>query len=402
MKVFKTCNTIIKRRITAMALYFLIFLALTVIMPILTADQHTLDFFEMKPNFTVINRDGDTPLSEGLAAYLGARGNKVVLDDRLETLQDASFYRATDYIIILPQGFRDAFFSGGTVKIKTVATTDSAKGFYVDMLINQYLNQARFYGSPDGMGEEALAAAVIRDLSAETRVETKRFGAGAPISTGFLIYNRMLSYMVIILIILCVSNTTSAFRRPDMRMRNLCSPLKPRSMSLQQILCGVLVSAAVWVSLTVLGFIMYGSELAAADRRTVGLILLNTLVITLLALSVASLVSSFIRSANSQNAAANFVSLGLCFLGGVFVPLDLFGEGLLMASRFTPVYWYSTALDNIFALTSFEWGVMAPIWQAMLTQLIFTAAFFCLALVIGKHINQSEKSFSSVQTELDA
>ena len=402
MRVFNACNIIIKRRFGAFVLYFAVFMALTIIMPMMSAELYTTDFTELKPNFTVINRDGVSPLSDGLVIYLGGLGHEIVLYDRRETLQDASFYNATDYIVILPQGFRDAFIEGRPLMIETVATTESAKGLYVDLLINQYFNQLRLYRETSDMGEDELVSAVLGDLSVETRVVTKRFGAGAPVDPTYQIYNRMLSYILIVLILVSVSNFTSSFRRTDIRMRNLCAPLKPRSMSGQQILCGVLVSLAAWILLTLMGVIVFGSSIRGIDGKIVLLTLLNTLIMTLVALSIAALVSLFVKSPNSQNAIANFVSLGLCFLGGVFVPMNLLGEGILAAARFTPIYWHTTALGHIFELTSFSAGALAPIWQAMLTQLIFAAAFICLSLVIGKHMNQSEKSFGSIRTELEA
>ena len=402
MRVFKTCNLIIKRHFGSLILYFGIFMALSVIMPAMASEQISTDFSGMKPNFTIINRDGDTPLSDGLVTYLGTRGIQVDLEDRKDALQDAAFYHATDFIAILPQEFHDAFLSGGSVKIETVITTESAKGYYVDSLVNQYLNQARIAQAAGGMDEETLVSGVLRDLSTETGVEMKRFGAGAPVNEGFQVYSRMICYIIMVMIILCISNIMSAFRRPDLRMRNLCAPTKPRSMSLQQILCGVLVSIAAWALLTMLGFVMYGSKLSGTDGRIILLVLLNSFIVTLVALAIATLAGPFIKSPNSQNAIANFASLGLSFLGGVFVPLDMLGEGMLAVARFTPTHWYVTALNHICALTSFGGDVMSPIWQAMLTQLAFAAALFCVALVVSKHLNQSERSFSSVRTELDA
>ena len=402
MKVFSACMLIIKRHITSLSLYFCVFLALSVIMPGLSFEQTGMDFAEIKPNFTVINRDGDTPLSEGLSAYLGTRGSEVALEDRKDVLQDATFFHATDYIAIIPNGFRDAFFSGSPLSIETVVTAETAKGYYADSLANRYFNQVRMRLDPGGLDEETLVAAALSDLVMEANVEVRQFGAGAPVDEVFQEFSRLMCYIVLVLIILCISNIMSAFLRPDMRMRNLCAPMKPRNMSVQQMLCGALVSVAAWALVTALGFIIYGSKLAETDSRSVLLIVLNSFVVMIVALAIASFAGPFINSPNSQNAIANFTSLGLCFLGGVFVPLDLMGEGILTAARFTPLYWYSTALDRICKLNSYSKAALAPVWQAMLTQLAFAAAFFCLALVVGKHLNQSERSFGSVRTELDA
>ncbi|MCL1917111.1 MAG: ABC transporter permease [Peptococcaceae bacterium] len=402
MTVFKACFMIVKRHYAALALYFSIFMVLAVAMTALSADNFSTDFSATRPAFTLITRDGHTPLLAGLASYLREHGNEVVLDDRTEALQDASFYHATDYIAIVPQGFHDAFFDGEPLKIETVLTTESAKGYYADRLVTQYLNLARLYQAAGDIDEETIISSVLKDLSIEAPVEKKHFGAGAPVNEGFQLYAQIVCYIIIVLIILCISNITSAFRRPDLRMRNLCAPTKPRSFSGQQILCGAVVSIAAWLLLMTIGFALYGSQLSGTDGRIIGLILLNTFIVTVVALSLASLASLFIRSPNSQSAAANLLALGLCFLGGVFVPLHMMGESILTVSKFTPTYWYSTALEHICTLTSFGGDVLAPVWQAMLMQLAFALAIFCVALVISKYQNQSERFFSSIQTELEA
>lgn len=402
MKVFEVCCLIIKRHFGAFALYFGIFITLSVVMTSFYTDSYSSDFSAQKPNFTVINRDSDSPLTDGLVAYLSEHGVEVVLDDEKEELQDATFFHATDYIAILPEGFHDAFWSGQPLNIETVTTTESAKGYYADSLVNQYLNLARMYiaSSPE-TDEKTLVTSVIKDLKAEVKVEKKQFKAGAPVNENFQVYSRMMCYIMLVLIILCISNIMQAFRRTEVRMRNLCSPLNPRVMSGQQILCGVVVGIAAWLLMTAVGFIFYGTKLSGTDVRLIALILLNTFIVMLVSLSIASLASQFISGPNAQNAAANFLSLALCFLGGAFVPLEMMGEGLLAVSRFVPTYWYVTALDRICSLNSFSGDALTPIWQAMLIQLAFAAAFLCVTLVISKYQNQSERAFGSVRTELE-
>ncbi|MCL2051555.1 MAG: ABC transporter permease [Lachnospiraceae bacterium] len=401
MRVFKTCLIVVKRRIASLLLYFIIFLLLSIIMPMMGGESQSMDFAGLKPNFTVINRDGDSPLSAGLVTYLGGHGTEVILEDKKDVLQDATFFRAIDIIIILPQGLNQTFHAGDDFVIETVVTTETAMGYYAESLLNQYFNQARIIKSSGEIKDETLISMVLEDLSLETRVEVRRFGTGGPIGENYHLYMRFVSYILIVLIILCVANIMTAFRRPDIMMRNLCSPIKPRNMSGQQILCNVLVSISAWLLMTALGLIFHWPVISAIDGRIVGLILLNSLTMTIIALSLASMIGPVINNPTTINGAANFGGLGLCFLGGIFVPLDLFGDAFLAVARFTPVYWYNMALDQIVALTSFGREALLPIWQAMLTQLLFAAAFFSVALAIGKHLSQSEKYFSSVRTEIE-
>ena len=403
MKVFEACLIVIKRRITTFIVYFAVFLALAILIPALAGDQMSTEFSQLKPNITVINRDGDSSLTDGLMAFLREQGNKIALEDDKRTLQDATFYRATDYIVFLPQGFHDSFISGAPVTLDKVVTTESAKGYYADSLVNRYLNLVRVYLAAGSQWDEGeLVSTVLSDLSLQANAVATWYGSGAPMAQDFLIFSRMLPYILLVLSILVVTNITLVFKRPDIRMRNMSSPLRPRTQSWQQILCCSIMCVIAWLLMVIIGFIIYGSSLDGVDGRLVALLLLNSFVFTVVALSISALIGSFARSPNAQNAAANVVGLGLCFLGGVFVPLEMFGEGLLSVARFLPTFWTVTAIEHIGTLTSFEASSLGPIWQALLIQLVFAAAFFCVTLLIGKHQNQSEKSFGSIRTELEA
>jgi ABC-2 type transport system permease protein len=373
-------------------------------MTTLNVDQFSLDFSAMEPNFTVINRDIDSPLAKGLVAYLSEHGNEVIIDDDKTALQDASFFLATDYIIFLPQGFRDSFFSDEPLSLEIVKTTETAIGFYADSLVNQYLNQVRFHTTAIGGGidEQTIISAVQRDLSMQASIEKIHFGISAPLDERFTIYNQMASYALLVLSVLCVTNITMVFRRSDLRLRNLCSPLRPRAISLQLMLCSALFCIFAWILVSTLGFVMFGSNLGDVDNRVLALIVLNSFVFTFVAMSVAALSGSFVRSINSQNAAANMMTLGLCFLGGVFVPLSMLGDNVIMVSRFLPTYWYVTGLETISKMTSFDSEALRPIWQAMLIQLTFAAAISCVTLTISKQQSQSEKNIGSTKTELEA
>lgn len=403
MKVFRACLTIMKRRAAAFLVYFIIFTALAVVMTTFSVKQYSTDFSEIKPNFTVINRDRKTPLTDGLLAYLREHGTEVKLEYSRDALQDATFYHASDYILILPEGFSDAFGTASPVLMDTVTTPDSARGYYMDSLVNQYLNICKTYkAAKPGLDEAVWIPSVLKDLSLEASVEKKIFGNSQPVPETYQIYNRMGAYIIIILITLCVSMILMVFRRTDLRMRNLCAPLKSYSLSGQLILYSGVVSIMSWVLLTVTGFVLYYEKLVGTDARAVALILLNSLVFMVVSLGVAMIAGCFIRTSSMQNAVANFLSLGLCFLGGIFVPLDMLGEGLLSVARFMPTYWYVTALDSICGLTSFTSETMAPIWQSMLIQLGFAAALLCVSLVVNKNRNRAENSFGDIKTEMEA
>ena len=402
MKVFNTCFIIIKRHAGAFLIYLVIFIALSFVMTSFSTDQYNSDFSGIKPNFTVINRDKETPLTNGLTEYLRLNGTEVLLEDQKEKLQDALFYHASDYILIIPEGFHESFKTDGDKLLDVVITPDSAKGYYMDSLVSQYLNLAATYQRTSDYDEQTIADNVLESLAVETKVEKKQFSTSQPVNLNFQIFNRMESYIIMVLIILCVSTIFLMFRRPDLNMRNLCSPVKPRWMNGQLTLCCAIVSFVAWLLLTVTGFIIYGSKLVGTDIKIILLMILNSFVFTTVAFSLAILAGAFVRSMNAQHAVSNFLSLGLCFLGGVFVPLEMLGEGMLSVAKMMPTYWYMTSLNQICSLTSFSNETLAPVWQAMLIQVGYAAALFCVSMVVNKYRNQSEKTFSSIRTEIEA
>lgn len=401
MRIFKACLMITKRHAGSLIIYFVVFLALCIAMTNFSVDKYTPDFTAQKPEFTIINRDKETPLTEALRNYLREQGTEVVLEDRKEILQDATFFHASEYILIIPSGFHAALFTSQPSALQTIMTPDSAQGYYLDQLVNQYWNLVRTYQKA-GLGRDAqeIADAISQDLSLAAQVEKKSFGSGKPVEDIVAVYSRMQAYIQLVLIILAVSTILLTFQRPDLRMRNLCGPIRPRSIVLQRLLFGAVVSVIAWLLLCLLSMLVYSPQLAGVDIRIIGLIHLNSFVYMIVCLALAMVAGSFTKSFNGQNSLSNILSLGLCFLGGIFVPLEMFSDAMLAVAKFTPTYWYSRALSGICSLSLWDAQTLEPIFQAFLFQLGFAAAFFCIFLVVHKYHNGAENSFGSVRTEL--
>ena len=145
MRVFKACITIMKRRALTFIVYLIVFLLLCVVITAMSAQKSGGGFEAVKPTYTFINRDTDSELIRGLKAYLDTHASEVPLADEKEALQDASFFHASDYILIVPQGFAASVYGGDARPLQTVTVPDSANGYYVDRLVNQYLRLDRNY-----------------------------------------------------------------------------------------------------------------------------------------------------------------------------------------------------------------------------------------------------------------
>ena len=403
MKVFKTCMIIMMRRKWTILTYLLIFIPIAIIISSFQTKQYNTNFNETKPEYAVINRDTDNAVINGLTAFLKDKGAQIQLEDNKEALQDASFFHEAEYIIIIPEGFSDLLFTDKELTLQTVTSPDSINGYYMDLLVNRYFDLVRTYHlTAADMSYDEIVENVLEDLSLSAQIEKIQYSESEPVPDSYHTYCRFMSYVLMVLTILCTSTILLSFSLPDIRMKNNCSPLKPHHISIQMALYSLIISLIIWFLLNLFGLIVHAYNLSGVDVKLISLIILNSFTYMLVSISIAMLAGSLANDLNSQNAFANIISLSFSFLGGVFVPLEMFGDRLISVAKFIPTYWYSTALDNICSLTAFSKITLAPIISAVLIQLGFAFAIFCIALVIRKKKAGSEKSYGSRQTYIEA
>ena len=65
--------------------------------------------------------------------------------------------------------------------------------------------------------------------------------------------------------------------------------------------------------------------------------MLNSLTLLLVGLALSFLLGTFITKEDILTALVNVVTLGMSFLCGVFVPLDIMGKGVKTVAHFLPV-----------------------------------------------------------------
>lgn len=401
MRVFKACILIIRRRILTFAVYFGIFMALSLVMGKTVASEYAGGFSEVKVNFTVINRDKETPLTDEMMDYLKSHGNYVEIEDEKEALQDARFNNAVSYILIIPEGFQESLAGEEPMLLQENCSESSAYGYQMSSYVNRFWNLAHTW-MKSGIEEsdEKIAAQVSEIVGKEAEVEMKQYNEKLVIPTSYQLQHRVSAYIILIMSLLCVSMVFLCFQRPDIRMRNLCGALKPRDRMLQMTLATSLVGTVFWILLNAAVYMSCFKDMQGTDIKIIGLILLNSFVMLVFAMSLAVLVAQFVKDYNSQGAMANILSLGLSFLGGVFVPVEIMGEQMRSVIRFLPVYWFETGLNRICGLTELNADSLRPVWECMGTLLGFTAAVLCIALAVNRYKSSGEESYWSVHTEL--
>ena len=383
MQVYKAFFKVISKNLTEIIIYVAVFLFFAIALGNTADNPEDMDFKETKINVAFINNDEDSKIVDGLRSYIGENSNIVDLKNNKTDLQDALFFREVEYIINIPKGFTEKVLSRNkNVNIEKNTIPNSGSEVYMDNLINRYLNTAKMYTSAiNNISQEELIKFVNKDLSYDTKVEISSNANGSVVNSNCRNYYNFLSYSLFAILILGVSAVMTTFNNKDLKMRNLSSALTLRSMNYQMILGNITFTALLWMIMIVASFVMYGSYMFTINGL---LFLLNSFVFSIAVLSISLLIGNLINSKNAMSAAANVVSLGSCFISGVFVPQAYLGESVINIARFNPTYWYVKANNEISLLVNYSNENLTPIFMSMLVVCGFALAILAVTLVVIK------------------
>lgn len=382
MQVFKAYFKIILKNIPLMSIYIIVFLGLAAIFAFSPSPVGNTDFEDTSLPIAVINQDGESPLSQGLTDYLGKHFVLVSLENTEKAKQDALFYQKAIYIATIPQGFSRAFNAGEKPTIETVTVPNTPEAFFVNQKVEQYLNTLWLYQNflPDAT-VESLISATQKDLEQSTDVVMVQFSKNTT-NNNHIRYFNFTAYALLAILILGISSIMMVFNQKDLRLRNLVSPMTHMNYNLQLIAGSFLFSFVVWIVLVAVGIFFFWSM--AAIRSAIILCSINVFVMMLAALSIGFLVSQFVKARNVQSAMANVISLGLCFLSGVFVPQLFLGDAVLKVAQFNPVFWFVKANETIGNLSVINQATLMPIFINMGIVLAFAVAIFVVAMVVSR------------------
>lgn len=387
MQVYKAFFKVIYKNLSQIMIYVCVFLFLAIVLSKTYTNPVNTNFTETKINIAFINHDTNSKLVDGLKEYLGKNTNIVNIPDDTKKLQDALFFRQVEYIVKVPKGFTEGLKNGENLQLEKTTLPNSTSEIYMDSIVNKYLNIAKLYvSSMHDLSDDQLISYINKDLSQKVDVKVSSSSGKNSDDIRFTYYYNYLAYSLFAVLILGVCSVMMVFNNTDLKKRNLCSPLKLGSMNFQMILGNISFAIITWLAMILVSFILYSNFVFSPKGL---LLILNSFVFTLAALSISFLIGNVLKSKNAMSAAANVFSLGTCFISGVFVPQALLGKTVLRIASFTPTYWYVKSNNYIQDMANFKMENLTPIFSNMLIIVGFAAAAFAIALVLIKQKRMS-------------
>ncbi|MDL2236999.1 ABC transporter permease [Christensenellaceae bacterium OttesenSCG-928-K19] len=376
MQVFKCFLKIVRQNIGMLIMYLMIFIILVAAFSNFGSTQQLESYSDTKVNLAIIDRDS-SGASRALTGILAERHTLISLPDDVQALQDALYNRDVAYILFIPAGYEQTLLSGKSPMLENAQIPSSYSGEYVTHLVEGYTSTLGVYlGAGFSLADALINTA--NDLSSQAAVTmTHPEGAEAP---GIYYYYKYLSYAVLLMIIFGLCPVLMVFNQKQIAMRMNSSALPLRSKNFGLGLGAIALAAICFAVLILFGFIMYGSDMLQSGAL---ICLLNAACFLATSVTLAFLIGQLSKSGNMLSALANAVGLGLSFLGGVFVPLEVMGSDMQRIAQLFPTYWYVHVTDLSIGSGAAS-QLTTEMAQSMGIQLLFAAAFLAAALVVSR------------------
>ena len=385
MIIFKIFLKTTKKSLGSIIPYFAIFF-LIIMMLSQFGGNNAAEFSETKITMAVFDHD-NTTLSNALYNYLNETQDITQLKEDRDLLIENLYSQMITYVLFIPEGFEEKILNAKDVSelndiTEYMASSGSTSTVLMDNKISGYVKTLATY----------IIAGVDKDKAIEntndiqntaTTVSTLSGNDAGEKSMPYYFF-QYLPHIMINVIMSGLGLVYLTFRKKDLANRITCSSLSVKSQNLQIILGSSIYVFVTFAIFVIAAIAIFGDTLF---NTTGGLYILNTAVFAIFTLALTYFVSYVIKSQNGLSGACNICSLGLSFLGGVFVPMEVMSGTVLKISQFLPTYWYIKAHNIAEEYT----GSSAQIKDFLLSlgiQLLFAITLFAGALVLQKRKNK--------------
>ena len=388
MIVFKTFWRIMKQYWWIVFLYVTILTSLSIIN--LSAAPVT-DFVDTKPEITIVSQNpsdlATKPFTKNFLNYLSK--NTKIIDLKESETTDALFYQKISMILYLPEDLESKIISGQkiTLDYRTSGnyTAELSKNLikrYFELQRTEILESKNSSKEQSNIPSEDSEKIISRlnqrlDQSPTVRLASKNATNLSKIAAFF----NFASYtiMAIILYVTCFIN--ASFNKSSVKKRTIVSSLHLKKYNFSLLLANSIFAFSVFALLTTLSFFVLGNIVLTPFFIFE---ILNILLYTLAALTLAELVSTFNLSRDAVSGVVNLLSLAPAFLSGAFVPTYFLPSFVLTIAHIFPTYWFIDTNNKITTLTDFNLSSFLAILPNLLVLVLFSIIFIVANLVLSK------------------
>ena len=370
MTVFKTFWKIVNKYKGTIILYTVMLISFGGIN--LTSNDTTTTFTSTLPNIAIVNNDQKSVLTNNLISYLSENSKVVDIENDEEKINDALFYRDVSYVVYIPKNYTNDVLKGMNPTINIKSTNDYTSSLE-EMMLTDYLNLQNTYLKLTT--DQAKLTNYINDTLKDksevvltSKVDTKSLSKVSR-------YFNFASYSILAVVIFIITLVLTSFKEKTVNKRIVVSSMNYKKHSGLILKSSLLYALIVWVLFSLLAIILLGKSLLNIRGL---LLLLNTLVFTLQALTFALLISSLVNNKDAIGGIVNVVALGSAFLCGAFIPSMYLPEKVVSISHIFPAYYYNNSNDLVTSLEVINLTTLKPFITNIMMMLVFMLVFILL------------------------
>lgn len=338
----------------------------------------------------LIDRD-QSKVSRAIEHALGASDELIDVADEQAALQDALATDRVDAVVIVPEGFGAELIaaaraggempelesaSGGDMQAAALGSQRAGR------LASLIATEAAL---EPNQSEQDVCEAVAASLDAAADIEVLQGAEGSTAASRLSFYLTFSSYTVTSSIVVVAGVVLAAINAPDVRRRQLASPVSSLRLGLGSMgACAVLTLAiCLWVA--GVGIVTSGADelLSLAVPQVIAAVA-ALVVFALVPLSLAYALAQCGFKEESLNAIANLGGMVMSFLGGAWVPLSLMGAEVQAVARFTPTYWMYDAVTRALGASAWTPQVAGVYAVDLAVIALFAGAILSAGLVAAR------------------
>lgn len=382
MQVFKLYFKLLYKSSLSVIIYVMIFTAIVGFVLPVNQNTKTQAFSDYKCKYALFDYDNSEE-SEALAGYLSKEHEYTeIANDEADTIQDELYNRNVLAVVKIKKGYGKKFDTETISQyLEIYAIPQTVYANLVENDINSYVSTLKVY----------IAAGYSCDEAIERVNSHDAVGINVSYPDGEYVNERKLidyeftylGWVLIAMLITLITPVLIKLNEKSVRARIECSAYRFSRLNKEMLLGVSVTGIAFAVYFTLLAYVMCKDELVTGNGF---LLVCNMLCMIITAMSMAFLVSKLTDNCQAITMISNVVSLGMSFLCGVFVPMELLGTFVTRIAHFLPVYWYVKLIDE----TRQAGGLKTDrAFMYMAIQLMFAAVIVIAALVISKNKRQA-------------
>lgn len=379
MQVFKTYFRILKSYRGIVILYASIFLGVAIVMANANAGGGEEVFVADRLDVGIIDRDHSS-FAKGLREYFADEHNLKEMKDQEDAILNELYWREVDYVLVIPEGYEKSLTDtdSGNMDLECMKVPGSFESSFFESELSLYLSKLK--GLLESGETLSGAFSIMQDIQEKKAEVSMADFVNENQGDKTTIFFQFAPYFFITLGISGVGLILLAFNRKDIKDRMECSSTTLKSR-IGGLTAAIFVFGSILLILVLVAAAVITGGECLTDKR-LPFFVLNMLSVLLFSLSLGFFSGTVAKNNDALNGINNVVSLALCFLGGVFVPQEFFGEGVLRVAKFFPTYWYVKTNDAISSMASMTNALQKEIMGQVLLVSIYAVAIFALTTVV--------------------